>query len=60
MATVLGFDVYGTLTDTHGVVVALKAHVGDRATTFSQLWRDKHLEYSFRRGLMRQYESVAV
>ena len=56
----LAFDVYGTLIDTHGVVSALNLLVGDRATDFSQTWRDKQLEYSFRRGLMQNYETFAV
>ncbi len=60
MATTLGFDVYGTLIDTHGVVVALQRYLGDDARAFSQLWRDKQLEYSFRRGLMSAYDSFAV
>ena len=60
MATTLAFDVYGTLIDTHGVVTALAELVGDKAKAFSQTWRDKQLEYSFRRGLMQSYETFAV
>lgn len=60
MATTLAFDVYGTLINTHGVLAALKGLVGDRAKAFSQTWRDKQLEYSFRRGLMQNYEPFAV
>lgn len=60
MATTLAFDVYGTLIDTHGVVTALTELVGDKAKAFSQTWRDKQLEYSFRRGLMQNYETFAV
>ena len=56
----LAFDVYGTLIDTHGVIVALEKHVVDNAVGFSQMWRDKQLEYSFRRGLMKKYETFAV
>ena len=59
-ATTIAFDVYGTLIDTHGVVVALERHVGERAEFFSRLWRDKQLEYSFRRGLMQNYADFAV
>jgi len=55
MCITLGFDVYGTLIDTAGVVTALKKHVGEDAVLFSNLWRDKQLEYSFRRGLMQNY-----
>lgn len=58
--TTLAFDVYGTLIDTHGVVTALQELVGDRAVNFSHTWRDKQLEYSFRRGLMQNYETFAV
>ena len=60
MSLTLAFDVYGTLIDTHGVVDQLQDKVGDRARSFSQSWRDKQLEYSFRRGLMQQYENFAI
>ncbi|MCU7844515.1 MAG: haloacid dehalogenase type II [Candidatus Thiodiazotropha sp. (ex Monitilora ramsayi)] len=60
MPVTLAFDVYGTLIDTHGVVEALHTHVGDKAEIFSQIWRDKQLEYAFRRGLMQHYENFAV
>jgi len=56
----LAFDVYGTLIDTHGVVTRLREIVGDKAQDFSRTWRDKQLEYSFRRGLMQNYENFAV
>ena len=59
MTVTLAFDVYGTLIDTHGVVVALTRVVGKPAE-FSRMWREKQLEYSFRRGLMRNYENFAV
>jgi 2-haloacid dehalogenase len=59
MAT-LAFDVYGTLINTHGVVSALEELVGDQAKAFSNTWRDKQLEYSFRKGLMQNYETFAV
>jgi 2-haloacid dehalogenase len=60
MAITLAFDVYGTLIDTHGVTAALEAHAGKRAADFSRTWREKQLEYSFRRGLMRKYENFAA
>ncbi|NKB76304.1 MAG: haloacid dehalogenase type II [Gammaproteobacteria bacterium] len=56
----LGFDVYGTLIDTHGVVVELEKYIGDLAPCFSQIWREKQLEYTFRRGLMEQYQPFGV
>lgn len=59
MAATLAFDVYGTLIDTHGVIVLLEKYVGDKAPAFSAAWRDKQLEYSFRRGLMQNYENFA-
>jgi len=59
MMTTLAFDVYGTLIDTHGVISALQPLLGERAAAFSQSWRDKQLEYSFRRGLMQNYVSFA-
>lgn len=60
MPVTLAFDVYGTLIDTHGVVSALQRLIGDKAKDFSLTWRDKQLEYSFRRGLMQNYETFAV
>jgi 2-haloacid dehalogenase len=60
MAITLAFDVYGTLIDTHGVTAALEKHAGSKAADFSRAWREKQLEYSFRRGLMRKYETFAV
>ncbi len=60
MATTLAFDLYGTLVDTDGVVPALRRMVGERAEAFSCTWREKQLEYSFRRGLMRDYADFDV
>ena len=60
MTITLGFDVYGTLIDTHGVVVQLQSFIGDKAVAFSNTWREKQLEYTFRRGLMGQYETFPV
>ena len=55
MATTLAFDVYGTLINTHGVLSLLDDMIGDNAQAFSNTWREKQLEYSFRRGLMQNY-----
>ena len=57
MTVVLAFDIYGTLINPHGVVDELTRHVGERAQEFSSIWREKQLEYSFRRGLMGRYEN---
>ena len=60
MQTTLAFDVYGTLIDTSGVFAALENLVGEKAFTFTHLWRTKQLEYSFRRGLMQNYQDFSV
>ncbi|WKD51263.1 haloacid dehalogenase type II [Microbulbifer spongiae] len=56
MAVTLALDVYGTLINTHGVVAILAEWIGPKANTFSGTWREKQLEYAFRRGLMQIYE----
>lgn len=56
MAT-LAFDVYGTLINTYGMVDLLQRYIGEeKAMPFAVLWRDKQLEYSFRRSMMNRYE----
>ena len=61
MSTIRGFDIYGTLIDPGGITVKLSEWMSDDlATGFSQCWRNKQLEYSFRRGLMRDYENFAI
>jgi 2-haloacid dehalogenase len=60
MSVALAFDIYGTLIDPHGVVDELSKHVGDRAQEFSNTWRDKQLEYTWRRALMQRYQNFPV
>ena len=61
MAITFAFDVYGTLIDTHGLVSMLEDMFGaNQAKQFSHLWREKQLEYSFRRALMDKYENFSV
>ena len=60
MSKTLAFDVYGTLIDTDGVVSVLQKLIGGKAKQFSHTWREKQLEYSFRRGLMKNYENFSV
>lgn len=55
MTTTFAFDVYGTLIDPLGVSTTLESYIGDKAPAFAQAWRDKQLEYAFRRALMRDY-----
>jgi 2-haloacid dehalogenase len=57
MAIALAFDVYGTLIDPLGMEERLEALFANRGRAMSILWRQKQLEYSFRRGLMRRYEN---
>lgn len=60
MSYTLAFDVYGTLINTNGVFQILAHHLGPQALPFMQTWRDKQLEYSFRRGLMNAYVDFSV
>ncbi len=60
MTIALAFDIYGTLIDPHGVVGELQKHLGDGAADFSRVWREKQLEYTWRRGLMRRYQDFGV
>lgn len=56
----IGFDVYGTLVNPLEVSAPLRELVGDLNEQFAALWRQKQLEYSFRKGLMEKYESFRV
>ena len=56
----LAFDVYGTLIDTAGIFASLERLIGDKATAMTDLWRVKQLEYSFRRGLMQNYQDFSI
>ena len=58
--TVLAFDVYGTLIDTRGVTKLMAHAIGDLAPALADSWRQKQLEYSFRRGLMQNYAPFSV
>jgi len=60
MSVTIAFDVYGTLIDTQGVVANLEQMIGAKAKDFSRTWREKQLEYSFRRGLMQNYVNFGV
>jgi 2-haloacid dehalogenase len=51
----IGFDVYGTLVDPLDMERHLRALLGGQAGPFAERWREKQLEYTFRRGLMRNY-----
>jgi 2-haloacid dehalogenase len=56
----LAFDVYGTLVDPMGMSRLLAQDAGDRAEAVAALWREKQLEFSFRKGLMKVYEDFGA
>jgi 2-haloacid dehalogenase len=56
----LGFDIYGTLVDPLDMNEHLRGLIGEKADRFSELWREKQVEYSWRRGLMREYADFGV
>lgn len=56
----IGFDVYGTLVNPLEMQRHLRTRFGDQAEPISMLWREKQVEYAFRRGLMRHYENFGV
>lgn len=52
---VLAFDVYGTLVDVHGMRRNAEPFLAAQTSTFLARWREKTVEYAFRRGLMQYY-----
>jgi 2-haloacid dehalogenase len=52
---ILAFDIYGTLVDPNGMEVHLEPFFGSQAKKACEIWRDKQVEYSFRRALMERY-----
>jgi 2-haloacid dehalogenase len=51
----VAFDAYGTLFDVHAPVAQLAEKIGPDATTISELWRQKQLQYTWLRSLMGAY-----
>ncbi len=60
MTMTLAVDVYGTLVDPMGMSRLLAEDAGNKAETVAALWREKQLEFSFRKGLMKVYEDFGV
>lgn len=60
MTTTLAFDVYGTLIDPLEVSRQLDKYVDDKAALFARVWREKQIEYLFRRALMRDYRNFST
>ena len=54
---VLGLDVYGTLIDTQAIGADLDELVPGQGAVFAAAWRQKQLEYTFRRAAMKQYQN---
>ncbi len=52
----LVFDAYGTLYDVQSVRSLATSLCGDKGELITQIWRLKQLEYTWLRGLMRDYE----
>ncbi|HET9034751.1 MAG TPA: haloacid dehalogenase type II [Myxococcaceae bacterium] len=56
----IGFDVYGTLVDPLGMDRPLREHVGELAERFAATWRERQIDWTFRRALMRRYVDFDV
>lgn len=59
MKRTLAFDIYGTLFDVQGIEDVLNLY-SDQAHQVAHTWRDKQLEYSFRRGLMERFKDFSI
>lgn len=46
-ARIYAFDAYGTLFDVHSAAGAYAGEIGEKWTQLSQIWRAKHLEYTW-------------
>jgi len=57
---VIAFDIYGTVIDPQGMSEHLKKAFGEQAREATRLWREKQVEFSFRRALMRKYVNFDV
>lgn len=54
------FDAYGTLFDVNSVIQACETAYPGKGTLISQTWRQKQLEYTWLRTLMKRYENFEV
>ncbi len=50
------FDAYGTLFDVHAAAERCREALGDKTDDLSALWRQKQLQYTWLRSLMRHHE----
>jgi len=60
MGGTLAFDVYGTLIDPLGISKQLQEIIGEEAPAFTKSWREKQIEYLFRRALGKDYQPFSV
>ena len=51
----IAFDIYGTLINPMALGDTLNEIIGEKSASFNILWRDKQLEYSFRKAAMKQF-----
>ena len=56
----IAFDVYGTLVDPLAISQHLHSLIGEKSKQFAFVWRQKQLEYTFRRGLMNCYQDFDI
>ena len=49
------FDAYGTLFDVHSAAARCRGDLGDKADRMSDIWRQKQLQYTWLRSLMRTH-----
>ena len=56
----VALDVYGTLVDPLSIADALRETAGVRAEAAASLWRQKQVEYAFRRAAMRVFVPFEV
>ena len=57
---IVALDIYGTVIDPAGITEDLRKSFGARAEVAAQLWREKQIELTFRRALMRKYANFDV
>lgn len=60
MAATLAFDVYGTLIDPLWIARDVEQVIGPGAGRFAASWREKQIEYLFRRALARDYRPFSI
>src|SRR5258708_13938425 len=52
----LAFDMYGTLVDPIRIWKQLEQYIPHNAQRIAEIWRQKHLKFTFRLTVMQRYE----